>query len=183
MSVAKKNFFVLASLLVSVALSDHPRAAADPGSPHSGPRDGGGARHPELPDEVNVAAAARPALLRDGTGPAAQRWPLTGTWLLQQYEVSTNWLWFLVRNGLARYKPNPVGSTSPPPTLLATIHAKAAVVVLKLFVDFLDYTKYTLKTKEYINSVASNVEKVILQKALKKIVGEKKRFSTLLSFS
>lgn len=56
-------------------------------------------------------------------------------------------------------------------------------MVLKLFVDFLDYTKYTLKTKEYINSVASNVEKVILQKALKKIVGEKKRFSTLLSFS
>lgn len=48
-SVAKKNFFVLASLLVSVALPDHPRAAADPGSPHSGPRDGGRARHPELP--------------------------------------------------------------------------------------------------------------------------------------
>lgn len=81
--------------------------------------------------------------------------------------MSINCLWFIVDNGLARYKPNSVRAASILLTLLRTIHSKVAVSVLKLFVDFLDHTKNTLKTKRYINGVASNVERTILKKALK----------------
>ena len=69
------NFFGLVSLLVTVALSDHPglrltlvpltQARGMVAEPH----------HRELPDELTTATAARLALLCDGTGPAAQRWP------------------------------------------------------------------------------------------------------------
>lgn len=69
------NFCVLVSLLVTVALPDHPGLRLTL-VPLTQARGMVAERHdPKLPAELNVATAARPALLCDGTGPATQRWP------------------------------------------------------------------------------------------------------------